>query len=170
MAPMKIISLLTRKIHLIQDPPKEGSKEVSLKNSGTSPQKDSSTHHLITKEGSSILDPPLDEPKVETKEPRDVEMDPEKTRDTPSKEDPPSQQGSIQHGLVEEFVFSDLEKYALKVSWVDQVKEDEIQEQLDPLDQDNWEWQELQGPHQRKRKHGNNSKEEKIPSSRNNQL
>jgi len=70
------------------DPPKEGSKEFSFKNSGTSTQKDSLTHHSITKEGPSILDHHLDELNVEKKEPRDGEMDPDQSRDTPPKEDP----------------------------------------------------------------------------------
>lgn len=102
---------------------------------------------MITKEGPSILDPPLDEPKVETEKPRDVEMDPKQTRDTPSKEDPPSQQGLMQHISMEEFI-SYLEKHALKVSWVDQTKKNKIQKQLDPPIQDQSGMARMEGPHQ----------------------
>jgi hypothetical protein len=77
----------------------------------------------------------MEEPKVDTEETRDTSVDSEKTRDTPSKEDPPSQQGSTQQGLVEEepafHSDPDQDVEPPKVSWADQVEEDEIQEQLE---------------------------------------
>jgi hypothetical protein len=42
----------------------------------------------------------MEEPKVDIEETRDTSMDTKKTRDTPSKQDPPSQQGLAQQGLV----------------------------------------------------------------------
>lgn len=78
------------------------------------------------------LDPPMEEPKVNTEETRDTSVDSEQTRAISSKEDPSPQQGSVYQGSAEhEPAFhSDPDKDVepSKASWVDKAEEDEIQE------------------------------------------